>query len=357
MVMLCSLAAAAQGAFRWLETEHDFGTFSEEQKRVSCKFRAVNEGDTTAVITNVITTCGCTSTQYTQTPVAPGDTAVVMLQYHATGAVGTFSKKAFVLTNTEERKVTLTIRGNVLASEATIRSVYPENVGALYIDSRTVPFGDVKKGASKMAYIGAYNNSSDTLRVAFGNAPAHVTVEAFPALVPPFSLCTISAFFNSFDCEEWGLVSDSIAITVTPSGKEQEAEQGIIDVVGTINEDFDDWSAEQLSNAPIATLESDVVDMGTMAGSAERVSRTLRITNAGRSTLPIRRIYSTAPRLVSITCPVSELAAGESTEVTIDVDVTKIEGTYINESITLITGDPIHPKRTIRLVGLVDRAK
>ncbi|MDD6027091.1 MAG: hypothetical protein PUD26_10950, partial [bacterium] len=123
------------------------------------------------------------------------------------------------------------------------------------------------------------------------------------------------------------------------------------------NEDFDDWSAEQLSNAPIATLESDAVDMGTMAGSAERVSRTLRITNAGRSTLPIRRIYSTAPRQVSITCPVSQLAAGESTEVTIDVDVTKIEGTYINESITLITGDPIHPKRTIRLVGLVDRAK
>ena len=168
---------------------------------------------------------------------------------------------------------------------------------------------------------------------------------------------TISAFFNSFDCEEWGLVSDSIAITVTPSGKEQEAEQGIIDVVGTINEDFDDWSAEQLSNAPIAAVEFDAVDMGTMAGSAERVSRTLRITNAGRSALPIRRIYSTAPRLVSIACPVSELAAGESTEVTIDVDVTKIEGTFINESITLITGDPIHPKRTIRLVGLVDRAK
>ena len=112
-----------------------------------------------------------------------------------------------------------------------------------------------------------------------------------------------------------------------------------------------------LSNAPIAAVECDAVDMGTMAGSAERVSRTLRITNAGRSTLPIRRIYSTAPWLVCITCPVSQLAAGESTEVTIDVDVTKIEGTFINESITLITGDPIHPKRTIRLVGLVDRAK
>ena len=355
MMMLCSLAAAAQGSFRWLETEHDFGTFSEEQKRVSCKFRAVNEGDTTAVITNVITTCGCTSTQYTQTPVAPGDTAVVMLQYHATGAVGTFSKKAFVLTNTEERKVTLTIRGNVLASEETIRVIYPENVGALYMDKRTVPFGEVKKGASKMAYIGAYNNSDDTIRVAFDHVPAHVTPEAFPAYVPPFSLCTISMFFNSFDCAEWGLVSDSIAISATPLHVNNPA-RSTIDVMGTIVEDFDDWSAEQLSNAPIAKLETDMVDMGTIAGSAERVSRTMRITNAGRSTLPIRRIYSNAEHIIGIECSTDEVKPGKSAEVTISLDVARIDGGFVNEPITIMTGDPIHPIRTVRVVGILDRS-
>ena len=355
VAVLCSLSTAAQGAFRWLETEHDFGTFSEEQKRVGCKFRAVNEGDSTAIITNVVTTCGCTTSQYTQTPVAPGDTAVVMLQYHATGAVGTFSKKAFVLTNTAERKVTLTIRGNVLASENTIRTIYPDNVGALYMDSRNIPFGEVKSGASKMAYIGAYNNSADTIRVEFDHMPAHVTLEAFPSYVPPFSLCTISAFFNSFDCSQWGLVSDSIAISATPLHGDAAA-QSTISVIGTIVENFDDWTTEQMNNAPIATIDTETLDFGTINPATERVSRTLRIGNAGRSTLPIRRIYSTAERIIGIDCSATEVRPGKSAEVTISLDVARIEGGFVNEPITIMTGDPIHPIRTVRVVGILDRS-
>ena len=112
MVMLCSFAAAAQGAFRWLETEHDFGTFSEEQKRVSCKFRAVNEGDTTAVITNVITTCGCTKADYPKHPIKPNETGVISVTFNPRDYTGEFLK--VITVRTPNQRIKLKISGVVI---------------------------------------------------------------------------------------------------------------------------------------------------------------------------------------------------------------------------------------------------
>lgn len=258
------------------------------------------------------------------------------------------------MTNTAQRRLRLNIRGNVLASEKTISSLYPENVGALYMDSRTIPFGEVKKGGSKLAYIGAYNNSDDTLLVSFGNVPKCVTLEAFPKAIAPFNLCTLSAFFNTFDTEEWGRLSSTVTIETRPLHGTDTA-TSTIDLVGTVIEDFSKISADSLSIAPIALLSADSLDFGDIDGNDATVSRTLVISNTGKSPLAVRSIYPNDDDVVSVACDAKEIAPGETAEATFTVRVAAIDGLYLNERATVMTADPMHPMQTVRLVGIVKK--
>ena len=345
----CCVGVQAKGVLTWLESEHDFGIFNESEGRVKCVFRAVNTGTESVNIVRVMPTCGCTTGEYTRTPIAVGDTATVTLTYHATGRVGSFDKAAYVYTDTEQRKFTLHIRGNVLASKETVDEMYPYHTGALYYDRRTIPFGDVAKGASKMGYIGAYNNSADTLTVTFESVPEWLEMEAFPSQVPPFGLCTISGFFNSFAQTQWGLNTADIGLKVVQRG---EAAKGTFDVVGIVNEDFSKLSKKELEKAPIAHISEDVVDFGTISVSNGVLRREFKVSNSGKSVLHIRRVYC-GDKHVGLAVSRSDVKPGDSCVVSVAVNVESLSGIYLNSTLEVITNDPSHPKQEVRLVGIM----
>jgi hypothetical protein len=77
-------------------------------------FEFKNTGKTTVIITNVQGSCGCTATDYTKTPIAPGKSGTVTATYNAVNA-GAFSKTVSVTTNAEAAIKVLTIKGTVVA--------------------------------------------------------------------------------------------------------------------------------------------------------------------------------------------------------------------------------------------------
>lgn len=341
--------AQAKGVLTWLETEHDFGIFNESEGKVKCVFRAVNTGTEPVNIVRVMPTCGCTTGEYTRVPIAVGDTATVTLTYHATGRVGSFDKAAYVYTDTDQRKLTLHIRGNVLASKETVDEMYPYHTGALYYDRQTIPFGDVAKGASKMGYIGAYNNSADTITVSFENVPEWLEMEAFPSQVPPFGLCTISGFFNSYAQTQWGLNTADIGLKVAQRG---DVSKGTFDVVGIVNEDFSKWSKKEIEKAPIAHISEDVVDFGTVTASHGVLRREFKVSNSGKSVLHIRRVYC-GDKNVGAAVSRSDVKPGDSCVVSVAVNAESLGGPYLSSQLEVITNDPSHPKQEVRLVGIV----
>lgn len=76
-------------------------------------FEFKNTGKTDIVITNVKPTCGCTTSEYTKTPIKPGETAKVNAVYNA-AAKGAFTKTITVTTNAEEAPKSLTFKGTVI---------------------------------------------------------------------------------------------------------------------------------------------------------------------------------------------------------------------------------------------------
>ena len=98
-------------AFAWSQTSFDFGKIKHNEP-VSNTFTFTNEGTEPLVITSVQASCGCTVTEYSKDPIAPGGKGFVKATYNA-AKVGQFTKTVTVNANTEDAVVQLTIKGEV----------------------------------------------------------------------------------------------------------------------------------------------------------------------------------------------------------------------------------------------------
>ncbi len=92
------------------ETEHDFSKIPQG-KPVYYTFEVINTGKTPLKLDNVTATCGCTTPEWSQEPIAPGATAKIKVGYNA-AAEGPFEKFITVIYNTNQSKQ-IKIKGQV----------------------------------------------------------------------------------------------------------------------------------------------------------------------------------------------------------------------------------------------------
>ncbi|MFY7812122.1 MAG: DUF1573 domain-containing protein [Flavobacterium sp.] len=101
----------------WKSLNHDFG---EIKKGVpaSHEFTFVNTSKEVVIITKVQPACGCTASDYTKTPIRPGETGKVLATFNA-AAAGPFTKSVTVNLNDQlDKPVTLTFKGNVVEPQS-----------------------------------------------------------------------------------------------------------------------------------------------------------------------------------------------------------------------------------------------
>jgi hypothetical protein len=107
---------ATTSAIKWEKDTHDFGDL-EKGKPVSHQFSFVNTSKETVLLTNVKASCGCTATNYTKTPIKPGEKGMVEATYNA-AAPGAFNKTVTVTTSEANASPkVLTIKGKVETEE------------------------------------------------------------------------------------------------------------------------------------------------------------------------------------------------------------------------------------------------
>ncbi len=93
---------------------HNFGNVLKS-KPVTCSFVITNDGDQPLVIHQVVPSCGCTATEYTKEPIAPGKTGIVKLTYDAKNQFeGKFSRMASIYSNAANKAVRVRIQGVVI---------------------------------------------------------------------------------------------------------------------------------------------------------------------------------------------------------------------------------------------------
>jgi len=95
----------------WAKESHDFGEIPQG-KPVSVEFAFTNTGDAPLLIADVATSCGCTASDYSKEPIAPGASSKIKVTYNAAN-IGAFTKTITVNFSDAEAKKVLMIKGTV----------------------------------------------------------------------------------------------------------------------------------------------------------------------------------------------------------------------------------------------------
>lgn len=99
-------------AIKFEKTEHDFGKILQGEQ-VSYTFKFKNVGDAPLIITSIEKTCGCTTTDFSSTPIKPGDSGKITITYDSKGHKGFQNKRLVVKANTNPSETILRIKAQV----------------------------------------------------------------------------------------------------------------------------------------------------------------------------------------------------------------------------------------------------
>lgn len=112
-----AVAAMAQtgASMQVSEETFNFGQIPQGTP-VTHQFTVTNTGDEPLVIQNVQKVCGCTVTEWTKSPIMPGQSGTVSAQYNA-ASMGKFKKPITVIANATNSPMKLYFEGEVVAKE------------------------------------------------------------------------------------------------------------------------------------------------------------------------------------------------------------------------------------------------
>lgn len=95
------------------QTQFDFGRLNEGQK-VRTQFAFTNTGTKPLIIADAIGSCGCTVPEWPRTPIEPGKSANIDVEYNSEGKRGEQLKTITVTTNTNPKENLLYIKATVI---------------------------------------------------------------------------------------------------------------------------------------------------------------------------------------------------------------------------------------------------
>lgn len=90
---------------------HDFGTIPYEGDGTYV-FEFKNTGKEPLVLSDVHSSCGCTTPEWPKVPIKKGEKGKITVKYN-TKIMGPFTKSVYVTSNAQTSRVTLTIKGTV----------------------------------------------------------------------------------------------------------------------------------------------------------------------------------------------------------------------------------------------------
>lgn len=94
------------------ENKHDFGSIKEGDV-VKHTFKFKNTGNQPLVVSEVRVTCGCTTPDWTKTPVAPGQSGFITAQFNSTAKPGQNHKVITVVSNSVTGNTPISFTANV----------------------------------------------------------------------------------------------------------------------------------------------------------------------------------------------------------------------------------------------------
>ncbi len=337
--------APAQSTLIFGETEWDFGTIEETDGRVSHRFTFTNGGDEAVIIERVSTSCGCTTSDYTRAPIAPGANGFITITFDPTGSPGQFEKSIHISSREGLNRNVLIVKGEVNGRPRTIVEEYPFAMsGGVRFAELSAEMGHVPQGRPISVAIAYVNTRPESATVSFEATPAD------------------GYLYIPRSTEIYGGNDGTIDVTViVPSGKHYgkfsyrlrpiingQPEAMAFTLSGTVVDDFTGMDA---SSAPRADLSPVFHDFKEVKRGAV-LTKEITLKNNGRESLCVRHVAA-QHGLSADLAPGIVILPGEQTRFNVILDTSHAEDhddLYIR-SLTLTLNDPNRPVKELRLAA------
>lgn len=306
-------------------------------------FKVTNSGDTTLVISNVYPGCGCTTANWTRTPIAPGETGTIDVTYDA-ALLGHFTKDIIVETNAAAEPTVLTFSGDVVLEKKENTSDFPCHIGEIYLDTDNLEFDDVRRGDTPTLTLRLFNAGRKSYTPELMHLPQYLSVAAEPATIRPGRTGKLNITLDSEKLRNYGLTQTDIYLSRFPGDRVNAGNQ--IYVSATLLPELD-YSPAERANAPHAQLDSTTIHLGPF-GKKDKLKTELVLTNTGKSPLNIQTLQVYNPGL-SVRFGRRTLKPGQSDKLKITVSARGLQERR-RRRVLLITNDPDQPKIVIDLI-------
>ncbi len=90
----------------------DFGTIKEGEK-VRHAYAFTNTGTNPLMISDAIASCGCTVPSYPKTPVMPGESGEILVEFNSQGRKGKNNKSVIIVSNADREKISVSFEVEV----------------------------------------------------------------------------------------------------------------------------------------------------------------------------------------------------------------------------------------------------
>jgi hypothetical protein len=344
-----TLMAQKKAVIKFDKTEHDFGTIKEEGGKVKCRFSFTNVGDDTLKLIAVKPGCGCTTAEWTKTPIMPKKTGFVDAEYDPKQRPGIFSKGITVTTNDPTQQViNLVIKGDVTPKAKTMLDIYPVVIGNLRLTSTQFNLGNVKNTEVRVDTLKMYNGWHSTLTIGFKDLATYITAKAIPTELKPGKEGVIIMTYDATKKNEWGYVYDRMLLTTNDSTQPEKT----LNISMNVVEDFGKLTPEQLANAPKIKFDKTSFNFNT-AKQGDKVEVSYSFTNEGKSDLLIRKVKASCG--CTATNPEkTTLKPGESSKINATFNTAGKEGKQY-KTITVISNDPANASTQLTIEGTVEK--
>jgi hypothetical protein len=266
LFLLFGTAAYSQPKMELLTKEHDFGTIKQADGKVTYNFIVTNTGDSALAIVNVVPSCGCTTPEWTKSPIPPKGQGKITAIYDAASYPGPFNKTLTVHSNSKPEPVVLVIKGEVTPKEKTVEELYTWPLGAVRFESNHLAFTNVKKSEKKIRVMPIINTGAEPVKIEFMMVPNYLTLKVNPETLKPGQKGIIEGTYDATQNPSWGNVSDMIKVRL--NGVEQT--NNLYYVSANLVEDFSTLTREELENAPVFKVAAITVDIGRMDSATTR---------------------------------------------------------------------------------------
>lgn len=343
LLLTAGLSVFAQPKLTFNEKSHDFGVIPWNRP-VTASFTVTNTGNKPLVISNVTTSCGCAVAGWTKEPIMPGKSGFVSSTFDAK-ALGRFHKTVDIYCNASATPVYLAIKGEVSADATDSKANYPFQIGKIRLDKNNIEFADAYKGEKPEVDLFLLNASNESYEPVLMHLPPYLKAQAVPSKIRKGATGKIRLTLDTRKLKNYGLTQTSVYLARFPGDKVGEANE--ISVSAILLPDFSNLTAQERENAPKVKLSETDLNMGVVA-PGEKISRTITITNTGKSRLDIREVQ-VFNMSVNVSLKKKYIRPGESTKLKVTLLGKYLKKIKNTPRVLIITNDPAQPKVTIKL--------